>query len=43
LKLAETAEPAAARSALASARATFIKLGAAPLAGETDKRLSVLT
>jgi len=41
LKLAETVEPAAARSALASARATFIKLGAAPLVEETDKRLSV--
>jgi hypothetical protein len=43
LRLAETVEPAAARSALASARATFIKLGAAPLAEETDTRLSVRT
>jgi len=36
-------EPPVAREALESARATFIKLGAAPLAEETDKRLSVLT
>jgi len=40
---ARAVEPPAARSALASARATFINLGAAPLAEETDKRLSVLT
>ena len=43
LRLAETLEPPVAREALESARATFIKLGAAPLAEETDKRLSMLS